>query len=132
MSKTKRTSSGIPARDRGVSYKVQFFEEHTMSWKDVQKRYPHRAQALDAAAHHMQVYGTPVRLMRIDGNTGVRTPEEPCGMGTEAVVGAVEFGTVQEIRAAFNQALRDQLNKKRVPPERYEAIIEAALRLLEK
>lgn len=65
---------GVPRRDRGTAYKIQWYETATMAWKDIQQRYPTK----DEAEQEARVYGKKrkvrVRLMEIDNNKGKRAP----------------------------------------------------------
>ena len=65
----------IPHTKKGLAYKVQFYEEHTMSWRDIQKRYDHEYDALSAAAALRVKKSVKVRLMVLDLDTGKREPK---------------------------------------------------------
>ena len=66
--------SAIPHTARGLAYKVQFYEEHTMSWRDVQKRYAFKSQAIVAAFALLNKNEVRVRLMELNLDTGKREP----------------------------------------------------------
>jgi len=71
---TTMNRSGIPTRDRGREWKVQYYEEHTMAWKDIQQRWKGQAHAVLSAEQYTRKTGRKTRLMEIDNNTGTRTP----------------------------------------------------------
>jgi len=68
--------SEIPHTPRGLAYKVQFYEERTMSWRDVQKRYNYGPEATAAARELASKKKVRVRLMELNLDTGARTPVE--------------------------------------------------------
>lgn len=64
----------IPTRDRGVQYKVQYYDLTVMGWKDIQKRHDTYEEAKAAAKAYARERYTDVRLMEIDNNTKTRRP----------------------------------------------------------
>lgn len=70
----------VPHTKKGLAWKVQFYEAHTMSWRDVQKRHAVLSDAIDAAYALNEKTEQPVRLMVLDLDTGKRDPRPVPGI----------------------------------------------------